>query len=333
MIHTRITLFGLYFLSSLVVMANNVTLPHQGRVLVSNYAFDGQGSFRFALVNLSDQIVWSNDGSTDEPSQSVSIAVNKGFYAVNLGDSSIEGMATLSSELFDVRNPLRLRIWFDDGVNGLEQLGFDHPLRISAYSLSSEKTSNISDDTARLISEQDNHIANLQQELDNISEQLSDTLEKVQEIEKNQNQSGKAFDYSFLAALGYKSLQDTNVINAKLKWKDISDANFTKADLSRADLSDSNLTNADLTNAILRDANISNAIFDSAVMNNADLSGVIFKWVSLKMLLCQEPIFPMLYLQKKNTWEVQTISKMSTYKMQTLFLPKLIDGWNLKKVT
>ena len=195
MIHTRITLFGLYSLSSLVVMANNVALPHKvGFLSLIMHLMDRE--FRFALVNLSDEIIWSNDGSTDEPSQSVSIAVNKGFYAVNLGDSSIEGMATLSSDLFDVRNPLRLRIWFDDGVNGHEQLGFDHPLRISAYSLSSEKTSNMSDDTARLISEQDNHIANLQQELDNISEQLSDTLEKVQEIEKNQNQSGKAFDYS-----------------------------------------------------------------------------------------------------------------------------------------
>lgn len=283
MIHTRITLIALFILSlSLLRASENITLPHQGRVLVSSTAFNGLGNFRFALINLADEIVWNHHGTTDTPTENIPLTVNRGFYAVNLGDTTIAGMAPLPSDLFDVSNPLRLRIWFDDGVNGLEQIGADHPLRVSAYALSSNKSKGISEEASQIISLQESTISSLQAELDNALAKIEHTEERVQELENNQNQSGKPFDYSFLAALGYKSLQDTNLINAKLKGKDLSDANFTNADLSRADLSDSNLTNADLTNANLRDSNISNAIFDSAVMNNADLSGVLFKWVEFE---------------------------------------------------
>ena len=283
MIHTRITLIALFILSlSLLRASENITLPHQGRVLVSSTAYNGLGNFRFALINLADEIVWNHHGTTDTPTENIPLTVNRGFYAVNLGDTTIAGMAPLPADLFDVRNPLRLRIWFDDGVNGLEQIGADHPLRVSAYALSSNKSKGISEEASQVISQQESTISSLQAELDNALAKIEHTEERVQELENNQNQSGKPFDYSFLAALGYKSLQDTNLINAKLKGKDLSDANFTNADLSRADLSDSNLTNADLTNAILRDSNISNAIFDSAVMNNADLSGVLFKWVKFE---------------------------------------------------
>ena len=62
--------------------------------------------------------------------------MSKGFYTVNLGDTSITGMGSLSADYFDVRNPL-LRIWFDDGDNGMQQLGQDHNLRISPYAISS----------------------------------------------------------------------------------------------------------------------------------------------------------------------------------------------------
>ena len=283
MIHTRITLIALFILSlSLLRASENITLPHQGRVLVSSTAYNGLGNFRFALINLADEIVWNHHGTTDTPTENIPLTVNRGFYAVNLGDTTIAGMAPLPADLFDVSNPLRLRIWFDDGVNGLEQIGADHPLRVSAYALSSNKSKGISEEASQIIFRQESTISSLQAELDNALAKIEHTEERVQELENNQNQSGKPFDYSFLAALGYKSLQDTNLINAKLKGKDLSDANFTNADLSRADLSDSNLTNADLTNANLRDSNISNAIFDSAVMNNADLSGVLFKWVKFE---------------------------------------------------
>ena len=283
MIHTRITLIALFILSlSLLRASENITLPHQGRVLVSSTAYNGLGNFRFALINLADEIVWNHHGTTDTPTENIPLTVNRGFYAVNLGDTTIAGMAPLPADLFDVSNPLRLRIWFDDGVNGLEQIGADHPLRVSAYALSSNKSKGISEEASQIIFQQESTISSLKAELDNALAKIEHTEERVQELENNQNQSGKPFDYSFLAALGYKSLQDTNLINAKLKGKDLSDANFTNADLSRADLSDSNLTNADLTNAILRDSNISNAIFDSAVMNNADLSGVLFKWVKFE---------------------------------------------------
>ena len=44
----------------------------------------------------------------------------------------------------------------------------------------------------------------IQKELDTISKQLNDTISKVVDIQKNQNQKSKEFDYAFLATLGYR---------------------------------------------------------------------------------------------------------------------------------
>lgn len=115
----------------------NITLPHQGRVLISGTPFDGQGSFRFGLVNSAGEIIWNHTGASGVPSSNLSIQVSKGFYTVNLGDTNVAGMGLLSANYFDIRNPLKLRIWFDDGVNGLQQLGQDHNLRFSPYAISS----------------------------------------------------------------------------------------------------------------------------------------------------------------------------------------------------
>ena len=115
----------------------DITLPHQGRVFISGTPFDGQGSFRFGLVNSAGEIVWNHTGASGVPNSNLSIQVSKGFYTVNLGDTSIAGMGSISADYFDVRNPLKLRIWFDDGDNGMQQLGQDHNLRISPYAISS----------------------------------------------------------------------------------------------------------------------------------------------------------------------------------------------------
>ena len=93
-------------------------LNHQGRVAVNGVNFDGNGQFKFALVNANGSTTyWSNDGSSNadsQPSSHVTLAVTKGLYSVLLGDTTLTNMTALPSSALD-HGDVRLRIWFSDG--------------------------------------------------------------------------------------------------------------------------------------------------------------------------------------------------------------------------
>ena len=76
------------------------TLPHQGRVLISGKAFEGTGSFRFALVDTAGNLVWNHQGTTGEPTTDLTLEVKGGFYSIALGDPSVAGMADLPADQF-----------------------------------------------------------------------------------------------------------------------------------------------------------------------------------------------------------------------------------------
>lgn len=112
-------------------------INHQGVVSVNGAPFTGTGLFRFALIDpISGLNLWTNDGSTDGtanmPTNAVDIAVSGGAYSVRLGDATFTNMVPLASTVFDTDN-VRLRIWFDDGVNGVLQLAPDQPLTSAPY--------------------------------------------------------------------------------------------------------------------------------------------------------------------------------------------------------
>jgi hypothetical protein len=71
-------------------------------------------------------IIWTNDGfvSGIEPLASVSLTVNKGLFNVRLGDISFPNMVSLSDAIFQ-KEPLMLRLWFNDGRKGWQQLSID----------------------------------------------------------------------------------------------------------------------------------------------------------------------------------------------------------------
>jgi len=127
-----------FFLSALSLFA--VSLPHQGRVLISGDPFNGTGYFRFALVDQAGEIVWNHQGTYGDPETDITIDVAKGFYQCRLGDISIDGMAELPSSIFVPDHPLKLRIWFNDGVNGLKRLGQDQNLMMAPYSMTTPKS-------------------------------------------------------------------------------------------------------------------------------------------------------------------------------------------------
>ena len=118
-------------------------LPHQGRVLVSGEAFDGNASFRFALVDPSTgNIVWNHTGTSGVPETDLVLEVKNGFYKCPLGDTTVTGMAELSSQFFTYYNDLKLRVWFNDGVNGLQRLGSDQSLPVVPYAMNSSRGPN-----------------------------------------------------------------------------------------------------------------------------------------------------------------------------------------------
>lgn len=111
-------------------------INYQGRVAVGAVNFEGAGLFKFALVNADGTTTfWSNDGTSiagSEPTDAVSLAVAKGLYSVLLGDPALANMAAIPTSVFT--NPdVRLRVWFNDGVNASQLLTPDQRLAPAAY--------------------------------------------------------------------------------------------------------------------------------------------------------------------------------------------------------
>ena len=116
-------------------------LNYAGQVAVNGEAFDGNGLFKFALVNADGNATyWSNDGTSvdgSEPQASVAVPVNGGLYAVLLGNTAQQGMGAIDPAVFAQHNDAKLRVWFSDGVNGFQQLSPDRPFASVPYAFNS----------------------------------------------------------------------------------------------------------------------------------------------------------------------------------------------------
>jgi len=116
-------------------------LSHQGRIAVAGVNFNGSGQFKFALVNGSGSIsYWSNDGTSTAgvaPSSPVTLTVTKGLYAVLLGDTTLANMTALPAGALD-HDDVRLRVWFNDGSRGFQQISPDQRLASTPYALQAE---------------------------------------------------------------------------------------------------------------------------------------------------------------------------------------------------
>lgn len=131
-------ILGGVMLAAPAVAAVPALLHHQGRMAANGVAFDGTGQFKFALVDGTGAVsYWSNDGTStagSQPATAVSLAVSKGLYSVLLGNTTLPNMAALPPSIFE--NPdVRLRLWFNDGVNGFQLISPDQQLAAAPYAL------------------------------------------------------------------------------------------------------------------------------------------------------------------------------------------------------
>ncbi len=146
-------------------------IPHRGTVNVDGIPFNGPGLFKFAIINghtdcnpdtLGPECVtfWSNDNSSSQgsaPDNAIKIDVSAGNFSIKLGDSSLLNtdeatpMPQVLSTVFDASETY-LRVWFDDGVNGLQVLSPDRQLLSVPYAYKAEKVASIfSRDTSNVI--------------------------------------------------------------------------------------------------------------------------------------------------------------------------------------
>ena len=134
-----LTLFMVAVLSASAVPA---VLNYAGQVGVNGQPFNGQGLFKFALVNADENAsYWSNDGTSangSEPATHVSISVNGGLYSLLLGNTAMAGMGAIDPQVFAQHGDAKLRVWFSDGVNGFQQLSPDRPFASVPYAFSAE---------------------------------------------------------------------------------------------------------------------------------------------------------------------------------------------------
>ena len=122
-------------------------LNYGGEVAVDGEAFDGNGLFKFALVNVDGNVTyWSNDGTSvagSQPDSNVSVQVSGGLYAVLLGNTAQQGMGAIDPALFAQHTDAKLRVWFSDGVNGFQQLSPDRPFASVPYSFTSKSADSV----------------------------------------------------------------------------------------------------------------------------------------------------------------------------------------------
>ena len=113
-------------------------INYQGRIVVGSTNFTGTGNFKFALVNATGTTAyWTNDGTHlngTEPTNAVSVTVSAGLYSVLLGDTTLGNMTAVPATVFNNAD-VRLRIWFDDGTHGSEQLGPDQRIAAVGYAV------------------------------------------------------------------------------------------------------------------------------------------------------------------------------------------------------
>ena len=134
-------------------------IPHSGTVASKGAPFNGEGRFRFAIINGHTDCqtlppptttncvsAWSNDGASAKgamPGQALKIPVSNGQFSLKLGDTSrknedgVLAMPALGVGVFNSAATY-LRVWFDDGQNGPQLLAPDRQLVAVPYAYRAE---------------------------------------------------------------------------------------------------------------------------------------------------------------------------------------------------
>ncbi len=114
--------------------ADRALFNYQGRVLVKGVPYNGTGRMKAAILATDSGgaavTLWSNDGTGaagSEPLGSFDVTATAGVFDVMIGDAAA-GMAAIPAILFNRDDELKVRVWFNDGTHGFQQLAPDRRL-------------------------------------------------------------------------------------------------------------------------------------------------------------------------------------------------------------
>ena len=137
----RLPLFSLLVGLSLLAGASGQVpqmINYQGGVALGGTNFQGQGHFKFALLDQdANQTLWSNDGSGSrgtEPRACLNLDVANGVYEVVLGDTNLAHMTPIPSSVF-ANSHVQLRVWFSGGALPFQQVQPDQPVAAVGYAM------------------------------------------------------------------------------------------------------------------------------------------------------------------------------------------------------
>ncbi len=110
-------------------------INYQGRMTVGGVNFNGNGQFKFALVDGAGTVLWSNAPIVSgQPNSNVVLPVTNGIYSVFLGDTTLANMAAIPATVFSGAD-VRVRIWFNNGTLGFQQLAPDQRIAAVGYAM------------------------------------------------------------------------------------------------------------------------------------------------------------------------------------------------------
>ena len=115
-------------------------INYQGRIVDNGVNFNNTGSFEFALISPGGTTnYWSNDGTAiGQPALAVPLAVTNGVCSVLLGDTTIPNMILAIPATVFSNSSVLLRVWFNDGVQGFQQLSPDQRMAVAGYALQAQ---------------------------------------------------------------------------------------------------------------------------------------------------------------------------------------------------
>ena len=128
------------------MMAVPAVISVKGKVASASGLLNGQGYFKFALVDQAGTtIIWRNDGTTNLPippgddgeapdQTAVEAQIDKGLFSINLGDESIQNMSSLDASNFS-QDYIYLRIWFSETGGPFVRLNPDQRLVATAFAV------------------------------------------------------------------------------------------------------------------------------------------------------------------------------------------------------
>ncbi len=114
-------------------------VSYQGKVSLNDRSYNGQGYFKFAIVDLSGTTsFWSNDGTSiggSQPAGAVQLQVASGLFNVLLGEP---GMSPLTAAAFS-QSGRALRVWFSADNLTFTQLDPDRTIASVPFALQAQQ--------------------------------------------------------------------------------------------------------------------------------------------------------------------------------------------------